>query len=337
MLLTHEVEIPIYSQNVNHYKNKGYNIPMKYSDKMGYEIIDRGVPILVKVEDLPKTSHVQIQYQCDVCGEIFTTSWCDWNRRKYRELGDMCKDCAAKTKLPVAMKDKYGYDNPAKVDSIIEKKKQTNKRKYGNEWSIASDSVRETIHSVFLEKYGVDNPMQTKEVKEKAKKTNNERYGGNSALCDEAVRAKSIKTCLQKYGVPNAYQAKENQLKARRTLYKNGTTPTSKAEKAMCQLLVEIFGQDNCFPNYPVSSLSLDCLVLTDGIKIDFEYDGYYWHKNRGQKDAARNAVLMNMGYKIVRIKANNQDTLPTKEQIEEAVDYLVKGNHRLKFIDMNN
>ena len=71
--------------------------------------------------------------------------------------------------------------------------------------------------------------------------------------------------------------------------------------------------------------------------KFDFEYDGIYWHKNRKQKDAARNAVLMNEGYKIIRIKANNQDLLPTEQQILQAVDYLVKDNHRLTFIDMNN
>ena len=50
----------------------------------------------------------------------------------------------------------------------------------------------------------------------------------------------------------------------------------------------------------------------------------------------ARNAVLMNMGYKILRIKANNRDALPSKQQIIDAVDYLVKDNHHITFIDMN-
>ena len=45
----------------------------------------------------------------------------------------------------------------------------------------------------------------------------------------------------------------------------------------------------------------------------------------------------MNEGYKIIRIKANNQDLLPTEQQILQAVDYLVKDNHHLTFIDMNN
>ena len=104
----------------------------------------------------------------------------------------------------------------------------------------------------------------------------------------------------------------------------------------MCELLKEMFGIENCFPNYPCDNLSLDCLVKINENKIDVEYDGSYWHKERAHYDGARNAVLMNEGYKIVRIKANNTDDLPTKEQIQDAIDYLVKDNHHITFIDMN-
>lgn len=336
MLLTHEVETSITARNVNHYKDKGYIIPMKHSDKTGRDVVDSATQIWVRVEDLPMMSHAEVQYKCDVCGEAFTTTWCIWNRRKYRELGDMCKDCAMKIKLPYAMKDKYGYENCANIPEFIDKKKKTNVGKYGNEWAIASNKVRDVIHNTILSKYGVDNPMQNEQVKQKAKNTNNQRYGGNSPICSAEIREKAAETCLSKYGVANAFQAKEAQMKARKTLYKNGTTPSSKAERAMCELLKVMFGEDNCFSNYPEGVLSLDCLVLVDGIKIDFEYDGYYWHKDRVQHDSARNAVLMNNGYRIVRIRADNQDTMPTQAQIQEAVDYLVKDNHHIVFIDMN-
>ena len=49
-----------------------------------------------------------------------------------------------------------------------------------------------------------------------------------------------------------------------------------------------------------------------------------------------RNFFLIRRGYKIVRIKANKWDTLPTEQQIIDAVDYLVKGDHSLTYIDMN-
>ena len=336
MLLTKEVEVAITSVNVSHYRNKGYDIPTTHSEKSHKEVVDIGAKILVKVEDLPIKSHIKIQYQCDICKEIFTITYADWTQRKHQDKGTFCKNCAAKFLLPQCIEEKYGETNVARVDSVIEKKKQTNLEKYGNEWAIASDTVRGTIETVIKEKYGVDNCMKNKDIRQKARDTCIDRYGGASPLCDEKIKEKARSTCLEKYGVPNCAQSKEVQAKMRATLYENGTTPSSKAEKKMCELLKEMFGVENCFPNYPCDNLSLDCLVKINENKIDVEYDGSYWHKERAHYDGARNAVLMNEGYKIVRIKANNTDDLPTKEQIQDAIDYLVKDNHHITFIDMN-
>lgn len=337
ILLTKTVDMTITSRNANHYKEKGYDIPMKYSQSLHKQVIDVGAIITVRVEDLSKTSKVKVQRKCDNCGKIQEVLYKDWKRQTLPELGDLCKDCAIKIKYPHAMKEKYGEVNPALVDVCKEKRKQTCLEKYGVEYAIASDKVKEKIIDSYINKFGVDNPMKNKDVVAKAIQTNNDKYGGNSALCDKAIREKSKQTCLCKYGVSNPYQSKEIQAKAKKTLYKNSTNPTSKVEKILCKQLIEIFGADKCFPSYPVGELTLDCLLILNDNKIDIEYDGYYWHKNRGQKDGARNAVLMDKGYRIIRIKGNNQDALPSNEQIINAVDYLVKDNHHLVFIDMNN
>lgn len=42
----------------------------------------------------------------------------------------------------------------------------------------------------------------------------------------------------------------------------------------------------------------------------------------------------MDNGYKVLRIRATRE--VPTREQIIEAVDYLVKGNHSLKIIELD-
>lgn len=337
MLLTEEIEIHITPRNMNHFVEKGYTIPKKYSEKSKREVLDSEANILIKIKDLPNSSHKRIKYSCDNCSRVFETSYCDWLNTKYKELGDLCKECAIKIKLPKAMQDKYGENNCSKVDSIEDKKKRTNIEKYGKEWAIASEEVKNKIIKAYFETYGVKNPMQKEEVKAKAKKTNNIRYGGNSPMCCEAVKSKSLQTCLERYGVSNPAKSKEIQAKTRKTLYENGNVPSSKAEKEMCSILKELFGENNCFPNYPEGNLSLDCLVVVDNILIDFEYDGLYWHKNRKQYDYARNSVLMDLGYKIVRIKANNKDDMPTKENLKEAVDCLVKDNQHLYFIDMND
>lgn len=337
MLITEKAEVFVSARTLRHYEEKGYEIPKKYSEKSNSYVLDNSVPILVKLEDLPDTSKTKIKYKCDNCGEIKITTYKNWIKRKYKELGDLCISCAVKIKLPCAMMEKYGVTNCANESLTIEKKKKTNLERYNNEWAIASEFVKKQIKEVFFEKYGEDNPMKNDEIKNKAIETNKKRYGGKSPMCDPTIREKSIKTCLEKYGETNPYKSKEVQEKTRWTRNKNGNAVSSKPEKQMCQLLKELYGEENCFENYPEGVLSLDCLVVLGEYKIDFEYDGKYWHKNRGQKDAARNTVLMREGYKIIRIKANSKDEIPSKKQIEDAVDYLVKGNHHLVFIDMNN
>lgn len=310
---------------------------MKYSMVSHKEVIDIGAIITVRVEDLTRTSKAKVYRKCDNCGKIQEILYKDWKKQTYPELGDLCKDCAVKIKYPYAIKEKYGEINPALVKECINKKKQTCLDKYGTEYVIEAKEVKEKIINTYIDKYGVDNPMKNKDIVAKAIQTNNKKHGGNSAMCDEKVREKSKQTCLRKYGVSNAFQSKTIQAKAKQTLYKNSTNPTSRIEKILCDQLIALYGKEKCFPSYPVGELTLDCLLILNENKIDIEYDGYYWHKNRQQKDSARNAVLMNQGYKIIRIKGNNQDTLPSNEQLINAVDYLVKGNHHLVFIDMNN
>lgn len=337
MLLTEEIEIFVRPRTVNHFKEKGYDIPVIYDENSKKELYDFNAKIKVKIDDLPASSHLKIKYRCDNCNEIFETTYHAWNHRKYKELGDLCKKCAAKIKLPQAMVDNYGYNNPIYVPSIIEKKKQTNIEKYGTEWAISSSIVRERSKQTMIERLGVDSSMKSEEVKEKARITNNIRYGGNAPTCSEEVLLKIQQTCIIRYGVSNPAKVQKFKEKARKTLYKNNNIPSSKAEEKFCEILKDIYGEENCVPGFPEGAYSLDCLVTINNIKIDFEYDGRYWHENRKQKDGARNAILMNLGYRIVRVKGNNKDTMPSKEQIIQAVDYLLKENHHLVFIDMNN
>lgn len=336
MLLTKEAEVNITLRNYKYYEDKGYDIPKVYSANAKKMIAQNGSKIMVKIEDIAPNSRTEIKYECDNCHDVFTTNVCDWNRREHLDKGTYCKKCAVKVLLPQCIEEKYGVSCSSNIPAVIEKKKQTNLERYGNEWAIASDFVREKIGVVIEQKYGVSNPMQNEDIKAKARATNIEKYGGASSMCDEAVKEKARQTNIVKYGVPVSSQCEAVRAKARQTMYKNGTTPTSKAQNAMCDMLIEMFGKDNCYPNYPEGELSLDCLVKIDDINIDFEYDGIFWHKDRANKDRARNAVLMNLGYRVVRIKANNSDTLPTKQQIQDAVNYLIKENHHLTFIDMN-
>lgn len=96
----------------------------------------------------------------------------------------------------------------------------------------------------------------------------------------------------------------------------------------MCKLLKEIFGEENCFPNYAYDRLNMDCLVKYNEVQIDFEYDGWYWHKNKIDKDKRRNYFLIKKGYKICRFYS--EKAIPTREDVYEALQYLIRENHNL-------
>lgn len=323
MLVTDKVDVVVGARDCPHYRKLGYDV-------------HKGDKITVDIGELPKSSHAKIIYQCDNCGKIVHTEAHYWNSRTYSELGDYCKECNAKVKLPRAMMDKYGYKNAAKVPDVIDKKRQTNLDRYGVEWAITADAVKDNIAATMFDRYGVENAMQLEATKEKARATTLERYGVEFITQSDEIQQKIRETCMERYGVPSTGQVPEFRAKMRQTLCKNGNVPTSKAEQTMCEMLADIYGADNCIPSYPEGSLVLDCKLLVGGHCIDVEYDGNYWHRGNGQRDAARNAVLMDMGYRVLRIKANNRDTMPSKQQIIDAVDYLVKDNHHLVFIDMN-
>ena len=88
----------------------------------------------------------------------------------------------------------------------------------------------------------------------------------------------------------------------------------------------------NCFLNYPESLLSLDCAVFLDNVKIDVEYDGWYWHQDTN-RDRRRDNFVKSKGYKILRVKGNHQDLMPTQEQIDTAISQLLNGKNYTEII----
>ena len=160
-------------------------------------------------------------------------------------------------------------------------------------------------------KYGVPNPNQLQSVRDKIRQTNVERYGCESPMQTEVIKAK-----------------------VRDSLCANGTCPTSKAQISVYEMLVDIYGAENVAINKPFGELSLDCCLCIDGVDIDVEYDGWYWHKDRAEQDRRRNYYLMRRGFKILRIRSNYQ--LPTKQQLISAIDYLIEGDHHITYIDLD-
>ena len=80
-LLTKEVYINLCSINIKWYEDKGYIIP-KYIDNQNREKVKNGTQLKVNVYDLPNTTHVLVNVECDCCEEkIIGMTW--ENYKKY--------------------------------------------------------------------------------------------------------------------------------------------------------------------------------------------------------------------------------------------------------------
>lgn len=187
-----------------------------------------------------------------------------------------------------------------------------------------------------MAKFGVKNALQSKEIQDRIKETNEKRYGKGNVAHTPEIAEKIKNKNIEKYGVPYVFQAEEVISKIRQSLYKNNAVPSSKPESSVCDLLESIYGIDNCYRGYPVDRINMDCMINLGTDKIDVEYDGWYYHKDRQEKDKRRNYFLIKQGYKVLRIKGNKKDDIPTKEQIIEAIDCLVKGNQSYIEIKMD-
>lgn len=99
---------------------------------------------------------------------------------------------------------------------------------------------------------------------------------------------------------------------------------TSSQQIKVKDMIEEMYPECHLELNYVLSSLFLDlCLFIDDEIKIDIEYDGSYWHKD-SQKDRRRDEFVKSQGFKILRIRSGH--LLPSKEQLQEAIEKLVGG-----------
>jgi hypothetical protein len=130
MLITKEVEIELSSSQIKYYSNLGYCIP-KTKDKYGRYTTPKGTKLIVKIEDLQKGSHVDIQYKCDLCGEIITCEYKTYilsQINSYTKI-DVCNNCRV-IKAKMSIKEKYGVDNLLMLPEIREKSYDKNRKSY---------------------------------------------------------------------------------------------------------------------------------------------------------------------------------------------------------------
>lgn len=285
----------------------------KYMRK-GYVYTGMGEVFFAQPKDVLEISSGQkIPVICDFCGEIYYPTSRNYQKVKRRGEKDCCVSCKGK-KIKTTVQERYGVSNIMQYKDVKEKHQEICLERFGTPSPLACKEIYNKTQESFNLHYGVKNGIadlrNIKELNDKLNKTNIERYGGISPFCSSEIR-KEI----------------------RESLYNNGTCPTSKKQIELKDMIEQIYG--NCELNYPCDQVSLDCMTIIDGTKIDVEYDGWYWHRDTKEKDKRRDFYVISQGYKVLRILAY-KDRLPTKEEFVYNINALLNSNKNFKRIELN-
>ena len=176
-----------------------------------------------------------------------------------------------------------------------------------------------------IAKYGIDNPNFVPEIKNKVLETNRKKYGYDYHMQRPEYQQYYELLMQDRYGVKRPLQYEEFKNKFITTISEKAIF-TSKPQKEVFFILCNLYPQ-KCFLEYPYRGYLLDCFVDFGDVKIDVEYDGMFWHQLNEEHDKTRDKVLIHMGYKILRIKWNKKDDIPTKEQIQHTIETLVNSS----------
>ena len=297
-LITKEVEVKLWGQTVKYYNELGY-------------IGKHGDIVTVKVEDLPKGSHIYVDVLCDYCKEeVFSTAYFHYNDEAKCVKKHACKNCWQKKNEDIIIA-KYGVKNISQLKNVQIKREETFEKNYGVRNPLQSNKIKEKQLQTVLNMYGVDNISQLKEIKERKMKTTLQNYGVSSPSKSEEVKEKIRMTNLQKYGVEYTMQSPEIRKKANETLCKNGTQKTSKQQL----YLHSLYGGEI---NYPISYYATDICFPEEKLVIEYDGGGHDLRVTLGRitqeefdrKEIIRSAVIKREGYKQMRI-ISTTDLLP--------------------------
>ena len=85
-----------------------------------------------------------------------------------------------KTFKEKSMLNKYGVKHALESDKFLSKLKNTNKERWGEEYSFQVSDIQDKIKKTLNQKYGTDNVFKIKELQDKARTTIKEKYNSNT-------------------------------------------------------------------------------------------------------------------------------------------------------------
>lgn len=303
----------------------------KHFIEKGYEFTAFGEELRVKAEDLMPKSSSRVLFYCDYCGK---KHYKQMPSHSNKENGiDCCSKCARieQKKTCLAL---YGVESKTMLPETQKKMQETCEKLYGDKFPSHVEAIKQKRLEAYIKNLGVDSPFKSKEVWDKIKATNKERYGTEFVGQSQIIKDKIRENNLKKYGVPVPSMLEENKTKMMQSFYNNGNVPTSKVEMKFSDKLAEIYGENCITRGYVYDWAAFDCLLEIQGVKIDCEWDGEYWHRHRSEQDKKRNKYLSRRGFKILRFVSKR--AFPTDEQIVKAVQDLIDSEESIKYIKLD-
>ena len=148
-----------------------------------------------------------------------------------------------KGNMKQGMLDKYGVDNPFKLDSFQQIAAETRKEKYGAEYTLASGSaLSDAARATFAEHMADD--VFRKELNEKKCATNMTLYGVPYAAQSPVFQVKTRATNLRRYGYTNANKRPFMRKHLSQVMKKNAPMIAAKSRKTCLEKYgVEYYGQ----------------------------------------------------------------------------------------------
>ena len=161
-------------------------------------------------------------------------------------LSDEFKEADRKHRKGVmkqGMLDKYGVDNPFKLDSFQQIAAETRKEKYGAEYTLASGSVLSDAARATFAEHMQDDAFR-KELNEKKCATNIALYGVPHVAQSPVIQAKTRATNLRRYGYTNANKRPFMRKHMSEVMKKNASMIAAKSRKTCLEKYgVEYYGQ----------------------------------------------------------------------------------------------
>lgn len=169
-----EVLVKINSRNVSYYKEKGYDVKI--------DGFTESKEILVRTQDIPKSSHVKVNVICKLCNSenSITVQKYYSNFERNNKGYYSCFDCKNIEKEKTCLV-KYGKKSFSQTDKF----KESESKKWKGTKKGAEKGAKTN-----LQKYGVESYFQTERM----------RVMNREWMSSEEFKKKTIETNLEKYG-----------------------------------------------------------------------------------------------------------------------------------------